>query len=183
MTSWLNSRSRAGCVALLPAAALFLTTGCATTSNESAQLMFVQTAEDVRIDTTAKIIRLVRTSPQTLYFSDRPVRIAGHMPQTDYLKEWTAAAGPNNFEKDPPNATLSVFEPGQPDSTLAVVEIMNPKVDGADLVYGYRLIDGTLPARGGQSALFIDWIGIGGGVGRGFHGIGIGRRGPGYRGW
>jgi len=31
--------------------------------------------------------------------------------------------------------------------------------------------------------LFIDWIGAGGGVGRGFHGVGVGARGPGVRGW
>ena len=58
--------------------------------------------------------------------------------------------------------------------------ISNPKVDGADLVYGYRLIEGTLPAGGGATSVFIDWIGVGGGVGFGFHGAGVGRRGPGF---
>jgi hypothetical protein len=31
-----------------------------------------------------------------------------------------------------------------------------------------------------RRALFIDLIGYGGGVGRGFHGVGVGYRGPGF---
>ena len=87
----------------------------------------------------------------------------------------------DNFSADPPNATLSVYEPGQPDSTLAVVEISHPVVDGNDLIYSYHLIEGTMPGSGGATALFIDWIGVGGGVGPGFHGVGVGRRGVGVR--
>ena len=152
-------------------------------SPEKPQLMFVQIAEDLKIDAAAKTLRLVDVSQQTLYFSDRPVRIAGHLKMADYLKEWTAKAGKNNFGDDPPNATLSVYEPGQPDNTVAVVEINNPRMDGSDLTYNFKLIEGNLPAKGGATALFIDWIGVGGGVGRGYHGVGVGRRGPGWRGW
>ncbi len=98
-----------------------------------------------------------------------------------YLKEWTAQAGKDNFGQDPPNAVLSVYEPGQTDNTTAVVEITRPTIDGADLVYNYKLIEGSLPAGGGAASLFIDWIGVGGGVGPGFHGVGVGLRGPGFR--
>ena len=84
---------------------------------------------------------------------------------SEYLDEWTSKAGKDNFGANPPNAVLSVYEPGQADSTLAVVEITHPKVDGADLVYNYKVIKGKLPSSGGQTALFIDWIGAGGGVG------------------
>ena len=148
-------------------------------STESPQLMFVQSAEDLKVDPAANTLRLVKVSQQTLYFSDRPQRIAGHLKMADYLKEWTAQAGKDNFGDDPPNATLSVYEAGQPDNTVVVVEITNPVVDGADLIYGYRIINGTMPANGGPTALFIDWIGAGGGVGRGFHGVGVGYRGRG----
>ena len=48
-----------------------------------------------------------------------------------------------------------------------MVKITNPKVDGADLVYTYKIIDGKMPAAGGATTLFIDWIGVGGGVGPG----------------
>lgn len=142
-------------------------------------LMFVQTADDLKIDDAAKTLRLVNVGKQTLYFSDRPVRLAGHLKMDDYLTEWTSKAGKDNFGNDPPNATLSVYEPGQADNTLAVVEISEPKAEGADLVYSYKLIDGKLPASGGATSLFIDWIGVGGGVGVGYHGVGVGLRGPG----
>jgi hypothetical protein len=99
----------------------------------------------------------------------------------DYLEEWTPQAGADNLGADPPNATLSVYEEGQADNTLAVVEISNPTVDGSDLVYSFVLIDGTLPADGGATTLFIDKVGPGGGVGVGYHGVGVGARGPGVR--
>ena len=155
-----------------------VSTGSAATS-ETPQYMFVQIAEDVKVDTAAKTFRLVNVNQQTLYFSDRPVRIAGHLKMADYLKEWTAKAGKDNFGEDPPNAVLSVYEPGQPDNTTAVVEINHPKIDGSDLIYSYKLIEGSLPDGGGATTLFIDSIGVGGGVGPGFHGVGVGRRGPG----
>ena len=139
--------------------------------------MFVQTAEDLKADDNT--LRLVNISQQTLYFSDRPVRIAGHMTMPAYLDEWKAGAGANDFESDPPNATLSVYEPGKKENTLTVVEISHPVIDGDDLLYHYRLIEGAIPGAGGATALFIDWIGVGGGVGPGFHGVGVGRRGVG----
>jgi hypothetical protein len=155
--------------------------GKARASEPKPMLMFVQIAEDLKVDAAARTFRLVKVSPQTLYFSDRPERIAGHIKMSAYLSEWTSKAGKDNFGNDPPNATLSVYEPGQPNNSVAVVEISNPKVSGSDLVYNYKLIEGTLPASGGATALFIDWIGVGGGVGPGFHGVGVGARGPGLR--
>ena len=170
--------------AFLLAAIMLSIVACSTTSTTSSQapqFMFVQIAEDLKADATAKTLRLVNVNQQTLYFSDRPVRIAGHLKMADYLKEWTAKAGKDNFAADPPNAALSVYEPGQAENTLVIVKITNPVVDGADLIYSYSLIDGTMPASGGATSLFIDAIGIGGGVGAGFHGVGVGGRGPGVR--
>ena len=74
-----------------------------------------------------------------------------------------------------------VDEAGQATNSLAVVVVSNPIVDGHDLVYNYKVIEGTLPQKGGATSLFIDWIGVGGGVGRGFHGVGAGARGIGWR--
>jgi hypothetical protein len=141
--------------------------------------MFVQSAENLKVDPGTSTFRLVKVNPQTLYFADRPQRLAGHVKMAEYLQEWTAKAGKDNFGQDPPNATLSVYEPGQADTTLVVLKITNPVVDGTDLVYTYKIINGKMPSSGGATALFIDWIGVGGGVGRGFHGVGVGLRGPG----
>ena len=151
----------------------------ASAAEEKVQLMFVQSAEGLKADD--KTLRLVNVSPQTIWFTDRPVRKAGHVTMANYMKEWTAAAGKDNFSKDPPNATLSVYEAGANDNTLTVVEIFDPVVQGKDLVYRYKLIEGKVPASGGATSLFIDWIGPGGGVGPGFHGVGVGGRGVGLR--
>ena len=160
--------------------------GCANTptpaanaGQSQAQLMFVQSAEDIRVDATKSTLRLVKVNPQTVYFSDRPERIAGNIKMADYLKTWKE--GRDNFNADPPNATLSVYEPGRAEQTLVVVTIMKPVVDGADLLYTYKIVEGTMPANGGATSLFIDWYGVGGGVGPGFHGVGVGRRGVGWR--
>jgi hypothetical protein len=188
ITNQRNKRSHLGRRMLISAAAVLTIAGLGSQLNfaENAKadepkpmLMFVQIADDLKADPAAKTLRLVNVGKQTLYFSDRPVRLAGHLKMADYLEEWTKKAGSDNFGNDPPNATLSVFEPGQADNTLAVVELTNPVIDGADLVYTYKLIDGKMPKSGGATSLFIDWIGIGGGVGRGFHGVGVGLRGPG----
>ena len=110
-----RSLSRICLVLVLAVAALSLA-ACATTSTTSSdapQLMFVQSAEDLKVDPPRVRLRLVKVDQQTLYFSDRPQRIAGHLKMADYLKAWTAAGGRDNFSADPPNATLSVYEPGQ----------------------------------------------------------------------
>ena len=175
--------NRAHLVVLL-AAVVLSTTALAATSTAAAdapQLMFVQSADNFKVDAAKSTFRLVKVNQQTMYFSDRPQRIVGHIKMADYLKEWTAKAGKDNFGADPPNATLSVYEPGKAENTIVVVKLTNPVVDGADLVYSYKVLNGALPANGGPTALFIDWIGVGGGVGRGFHGVGFGGRGPGLR--
>lgn len=163
----------------LPLALAAIAPTAATAEEAKPQLMFVQTADKVEIDTAAQTLRLVDVGPQTLYFSDRPERIAGHIKMDAFMEEWTAKAGADNFGADPPNATLSVYEAGKDNNTVAVVEISNPKVEGSDLVYAYEVIEGTLPAGGEAATLFIDWIGVGGGVGVGYHGVGVGLRGPG----
>ncbi|HEY4934638.1 MAG TPA: hypothetical protein VII23_23985 [Terriglobales bacterium] len=176
---WLNYTL----AAFLFAAAMLSTAAAQITPSASSktQLMFVQSAEDLKVDAAKNSFRLVNVNQQTLYFSDRPQRIAGHLKMADYLAEWAKAEGPDNFSSDPPNAILSVYEPGQPDSTVVVVKISHPVVDGNDLVYSYKVIKGTIPSNGGATALFIDSIGVGGGAGAGFHGVGVGGRGAGVR--
>jgi hypothetical protein len=177
----MTTRRKLLTAAALIAAAIPLTSGQALASAEKAkpELMFVQTAEDMKADD--KTLRLVNVGKQTVFFSDRPERIAGHINMPAYMEEWTAAAGKDNFSNDPPNATLSVYEGGRAENALAVVEISHPVMEGADLVYHYKLIEGAMPKAGGATALFIDWIGVGGGVGPGFHGVGRGARGVGWR--
>jgi hypothetical protein len=57
----------------------------ASAAEDKVQLMFVQSAESFKAD--ANTLRLVNASPQTIYFSDRPVRVAGHITMPAYLEE------------------------------------------------------------------------------------------------
>src|SRR5664279_6350144 len=81
-------------------AAAMLSTAAAQTAppaSSKTQLMFVQSAEDLKVDAAKSTFRLVKVNQQTLYFSDRPERIAGHMKMDQYLTEWSKAEGPDNF--------------------------------------------------------------------------------------
>src|SRR5438094_7533297 len=116
------------------------------TDEQKVQLMFVQTADDFKAD--GQTLRLLNFGQQTLYFSDRPVRVAGHLTMPAYLDEWKAGEGPDNFSSDPPNATISVYESGNHENTLAVIKISNRIIDGKDLVYNSERNEGAIPNAG-----------------------------------
>ncbi len=158
---------------------LMLAPAAARAQAERLQFMFVQSAEGMTA--TDDTLRLIGVSQQTIFFTDRPARIAGHLTMQAFLEEWTERAGPDNFGVDPPNASLSVYEPGRNDNSVSIIRISHPRVEGRDLAYRYRLIQGPVPRAGGATTIFIDWIGVGGGVGPGFHGVGRGARGVGWR--
>ena len=65
--------------------------------------MFVQIARNVTSDEST--LTLQDVSPSTLYFSDRPERVVGHMTTEQFVDQWSE--GPNSFLEDPPNAVLS----------------------------------------------------------------------------
>jgi hypothetical protein len=124
-----------------------------------AQLLFVQNAQGVTVSADGKQLTLKGISPTTLFFSDRPVRIAGHYRTAEYLEFWKA--GPDSFLKDPPNATLSAFQQSKDELSDVVVTLRNPRVDGNDLSYDSSVISGKLPsASAGPVSLFIDIIGM-----------------------
>lgn len=105
-------------------------------------------------------------SPKTIYFSDRPERIAGQAEISAFLE------GLGFDPENPPNAALEIL--GAADSGgVAVVELRDPLWDAAtaSLTYDVRLLtdaegDGTaffsarageeLSAEFGEAALFID---------------------------
>jgi hypothetical protein len=123
------------------------------------ELLFVQNARAVEMDEAKGTLTLKDVSPTTLFFSDRPVRIAGHyLTRDEFLPLWDE--GKDSFLKDPPNGTLSVFETADADLVDVVVKLQNPRMDGDDLIYDITLISGELPKSGGPAALFIDIIGM-----------------------
>jgi hypothetical protein len=123
---------------------------------ETEESMFVQTARG--IDSDGETLTLRGITPSTLYFSDRPKRVVGHMATTDFVDLW--AIGDNSFESDPPNAVLSFLEPGADVAQDAVVVLSEPNLDGAgDLAYSIEVLEGTVPTHSGPVTLFIDPFG------------------------
>src|SRR5215472_11969702 len=109
------------CTALAGIAASTLLTGCKSSGQGSAwdtesgsltgsnvqtgQFLFVQNAKDVSFENGTMTLHGV--NPVTVCFTDRPERIAGHMPTSKIVPMWSE--GKDSFTADPPNATLSIF--------------------------------------------------------------------------
>jgi hypothetical protein len=126
----------------------------AAAAEETVQMLFVQSAEGVAFGDGKMTMKAV--SPATVFFSDRPERIAGHMTTAEFIPFW--GEGKDSFSHDPPNATLSIFGEGEP--TNLVVEISKPVLNGHDLTYDIRVLKGTPPSGGAECTLFIDVIGM-----------------------
>jgi hypothetical protein len=65
--------------------------------------LFVQTADSVTYQ--GDTLTLQGISPQTVMFADRPERVTGDASTAKFVEFWTSEK--SDFEKDPPNATLS----------------------------------------------------------------------------
>ena len=46
-------------------------------------------------------------APTTLFFSDRPDRVTGHITSHEFVQSWDK--GDDSFATNPPNAALSIF--------------------------------------------------------------------------
>lgn len=118
--------------------------------------LLVQTAKGLIYDKAANRLTLVGVSPITLFFSDRPERIAGNMTTAHFVPFWST--GNDSFKKDPPNADVSFFD----GSTMrqVVVELQDPVLEGDALHYTVRTLQGEFPAAAGDVSVFIDVIGM-----------------------
>ena len=128
-------------------------------SEQKVELLFVQNSTGIAYDKTKGTLRMKNIARSTLFFTDRPVRMAGHYHTRDeFLPLWSE--GPDSFAKNPPNATLSVVEVGKPDLQNTVINLRNPRMQGNDLIYDITIIEGTLPQSAGDAVLFIDILGF-----------------------
>jgi hypothetical protein len=62
--------------------------------------------------------------------------------------------------KDPPNATVSMYEKGREQLEDVVVKLSRPRLAGKDLTYDIKVIEGKVPQKGGACSVFIDIIGL-----------------------
>ena len=118
--------------------------------------MFVQTA--VEASTEGGVLTLHDVGASTLYFSDRPQRVVGHVTSEMFVDMWDE--GENSFHDDPPNAVLAFLEPGDDAPEDVVIEIQNPRLEGSRLMYDFKTLEGSVPAAAkGGVTLFIDPFG------------------------
>jgi hypothetical protein len=146
--------------AALVASAVPLRSALAQTPKESpkeADFLFVQNAKSMTFDKAKGKLTLKGISPVTVFFTDRPERIAGDMPTRVFVPFWSE--GKDSFAKDNPNANLSILEKDKAVADI-VVTLANPVLKGEDLTYDVKVLEGTMPAKGGPVALFIDIIGM-----------------------
>jgi len=93
-------------------------------------------------------------APNTIVFTDRPVRAAGHMLTAHLVEGWGKEG--EGFAKDPPNATVSVFRKGDATVQDAVVVLKTPKLVGDHLTFAVKVLEGDLTGADGPAAVFID---------------------------
>lgn len=119
------------------------------------QMLFVQSAKSAMLSNGK--LTLMGVGATTVFFSDRPKRIAGHMATPEIVSLWSE--GQNSFLKDPPNATLSTFtDDGKVVNTVVVLR--NPILMGDQMTYDVTVTQGSVPAKVDGASLFIDIIGM-----------------------
>src|SRR5260370_37487124 len=97
-------------------------------------------------------LTLAGVSPTSIVFADRPVRAAGHLPTTALLEEWTTG----DFAKDAPNATASVLSKNGLSAHDVVVELRSPHLEGDQLTFDVRVLEGDLAGADGPASGFVD---------------------------
>jgi hypothetical protein len=142
--------------AMLPAMVLVGRAGAQQIEDGSADFLFVQTADGMAFSAHQNRLTLRSVSSVTLFFSDRPERIAGNMRTEDFVPFWSQ--GKDSFLSDPPNADISVLENGKLLQTVVVLR--DPVLEGDDLHYTVQIIDGHMPELGENVSVFIDVIGM-----------------------
>ncbi|MEE9213360.1 MAG: hypothetical protein V3U54_01000, partial [Thermodesulfobacteriota bacterium] len=90
--------------------------------------------------------------PNVIYFSDRPARKAGHMSLSNFIEMWNK--GSDNYNVDPPNATLSVLN--KEGAKNVVVELMSVEQKRGSVVFKVAVLEGMFPVEFNTGDLFID---------------------------
>ena len=122
---------------------------------DSIEALFVQSAHG--LTTSNGSVTFHGLAHATLFFSDRPTRVVGHLTSRKFVEQW--GEGEDSFAEDPPNAVLSFLEDGDTVPDEVTMTISDPQLDGDSLTYKVDILDGMLPASSGPCSLFIDPVG------------------------
>jgi len=122
---------------------------------EDIEALFAQTAREMTTD--GDRVTFHGLSPATLYFSDRPQRVVGHLTTKKFVEEW--GLGENSFAVDPPNAVISFVEKGDETPEDVIVVLKDPQLEGDKLTYTVDMLEGSLPPKGELVSVFIDPFG------------------------
>ena len=122
---------------------------------EDIQALFAQTAREMTTD--GDKVTFHGLSPATLYFSDRPQRVVGHLTTKQFIDDWDL--GENSFASDPPNAVISFVEKGDESPEDAIVVLKDPVLASDSLTYTVDILEGSLPPKGELVSVFIDPFG------------------------
>src|SRR5271165_3793198 len=106
--------------------------------------LVVQTAKELTFDKASSTISLIGVSPITLFFADRPERIAGNMKTSAFIPFWSR--GKDSFAKVPPNANVSIIDGDS--MRQVVVELRDPLLEGDILRYKVKTLEGDMPDKG-----------------------------------
>ena len=128
------------------------------TKTEMVPSLIVMNAQGASLQ--GETLTLNGVASNSIVFADRPVRAAGHALTVHLLEEWTPSTdGSDSFAKDPPNATVSVFNKDGSKVSDAVVVLKSPKLDGDRLTFNVTVLEGDLAGADGPASIFIDIIG------------------------
>jgi hypothetical protein len=124
--------------------------------DKTVDYLLVQTSKGLTFDKATNTLSLTGVSPITLFFSDRPERIAGNMKNSAFIPFW--GEGKDSFAKDPPNADVSIIEGDTMRQVIVVLQ--DPALDGDTLRYKVKILQGDMPAKGTDVSVFIDIVGM-----------------------
>jgi len=127
----------------------------ALAEEETCDMLFVQDAKTMSFDGSR--LTLKDANPNIIFFCDRPVRTAGHMDRNAFMKLVTE--GENSFADNPPNAAVSIIDAKGEVTEVVVTLSKRPLVEGNDMIFPIKVLEGELPNAGETVIMFIDPIG------------------------
>jgi len=122
---------------------------------EEIEAMFVQVAREMTTD--GGRVKFFGLAPATLFFSDRPQHVVGHLSAKQFVEEW--GKGENSFADDPPNAVISFLDANGETPEDAIVVLKEPRLEGDSISYSVDILEGRLPASADSVSIFIDPFG------------------------